>query len=205
MQHDVRIRWGTGQRPDPSDVREYLIDCAIRCFHTRGVFQTAICDVAALAGTSSRAVLQHFDGRATLLDSVILRDLEQLWVQSLEPLKSQPTHEAYLVEALVYALDYACRNPDGLVAFKPEVRPSAAEFVVSDKDYALHLFNHLRPQLLGRSGTAYTFVDQRLLVICEWFNRLFSSYLIRPSIWTDSTELQRSWIGYLLPAVRPNS
>lgn len=83
---------------------------------------------------------------------MILRNLEFFWYQTSEQLQGIHSHDDYLIELLLAALNYATGNPDRLVAFTPEISSVVTTFLVADSEYELHFVNFLRLHISGRTN-----------------------------------------------------
>src|SRR5207302_8610651 len=62
---------------EPYDV-ETMTDIALRLFHERGYDATSIADIARAAGVTKSSIYQHVQGKVSLIERGVKRDLQDL-------------------------------------------------------------------------------------------------------------------------------
>lgn len=98
-------------QPDQADIRQRILDAALREFAAKGYHRAILDEIAARAGVSKGAVYWHFENKRALFLAVVLEELSRLtkYLEAVVADGGQPAVariEAFIVANLTYYADH---------------------------------------------------------------------------------------------------
>ena len=185
------------------DLDLQIVDSARACFRKFGVKRTRMEDVAEEAGISRQVLYSYFDGRQSLIDSAIYREIELIIEEFTKEMPEKPSLQEAIIKGSITGMKLVRSNPVLADLFENSTTSHLPAVLLDPERPTIHaVLKWWKPvfQEARKTGELAADIDDKDLM--EWLGSIHYMFMMRTELPTERQEqfLKR----FFLPALRPD-